>query len=166
MLAFFHRPFSPVRRESPSASRKVLLHPCNRIYFCFIKFKHQDNMKATIITMAAVLALQMNVLFASSKSFSETPVTNENSSISLISLTPTTPVEATFEDDATLMDYAELAPVTPNEATFEDMPSEITSHADLTPVTPTVADFDDATDTSTLDPNALAPVTPAEADFD
>jgi hypothetical protein len=162
----FHRPFSAVRRESPSTSRKVFFHPWNQIYFCFIKFKHQYNMKATIITIAAILALQMNVLFAGNGNSYGTPVTNENSSNILTSLAPTTPVEANFEDDALLTDYAALAPVTPAEATFDDVSSEMTSFADLAPVTPAVADFEDNIDAIALNLTSLAPTTPAEADFD
>ena len=123
-------------------------------------------MKATTIIIAAVLALQVNVLFAGSKSSYESPVTNENSSGSLISLAPITPAEATFDDNVTLVDYTILAPVTPTEATLEDMPSEIAQVLDLAPVTPAVADFNDVTDLITLDFYSLAPSTPAEADFE
>ncbi len=123
-------------------------------------------MKATTIIIAAVLALQVNVLFAGSKSSNEPPVTKENTSISLISLTPITPVEATFEDNAILTDFAILAPVTPTEAMFEDMPSEMAQAIDLAPTTPPVAEFEDAIDTITLDLNTLAPLTPDEADFE
>jgi hypothetical protein len=162
----FHRPFSAVRRESSSSSRKVLFHHCNQIYLCFLKLKQQRKMKSTTIIIAAVLALQMNILFAGSKSSYETPVTNENSPLSLISLAPITPLEATFDDNATLTVYDVLAPVTPTEATFEDMPYEMAPAIDLAPVTPAVADFEDAIDTITLDLNAFAPNTPAEADFE
>ena len=67
-------------------------------------------MKATSVIMAAVLALQVNALFAGNKNSYETPVTNEHSSNSLISFAPTTPVEATFENDTTLTDYADWLP--------------------------------------------------------
>jgi hypothetical protein len=123
-------------------------------------------MKATIIIVIAVLALQMNVLFAGNRNSYDTPVTKDNSSNSLISLAPTTPMEANFEDDATLTDYAAWAPVTPTEATFDDMPSEMASFADLAPVTPTVANFEDDIDTITFDLTSLKPNTPAEADFE
>jgi hypothetical protein len=162
----FHRPFSAVRRESQSASRKVLFNTCNQIYLCFIKLKQQDKMKTITITIAAILALQVNVLFAGNINSYDTPVTNENSSNLMNSLAPTTPLEASFEDDATLTDYTLLAPITPTEAGFEDMPPEMTSIINLAPVTPTVANFEDDIDTITLDLIAVSPTTPAEADFE
>ena len=123
-------------------------------------------MKAIILIIVAVLALQVNVLFAGNRNSYENPVTKENFSNLLIFLAPTIPLEANFEDEATLMDYAALGPITPTEATFDDMPSERTSLANLAPVIPTVANFEDDIDTTTLDLTSLAPVTPAEADFD
>lgn len=116
--------------------------------------------------MAALLALQMNVLFAGNRNSYDTPVTKENFSNLIISLAPATPVEANFEDDATLTDYAVLAPIMPTEATFEDMPSEMIPLADLAPVNPTIADFEDEIDATTLNLTSLAPVTPTEADFE
>jgi hypothetical protein len=76
-------------------------------------------MKATTILISAVLSLQVNILFAGN----DLPLKVKNNDASAsycVSLAPTAPKEATFEDDATLTDYAWLAPVAPKEATFED----------------------------------------------
>jgi hypothetical protein len=79
---------------------------------------------------------------------------------------PSTPAEATFEDNATF-DVNQLMPQTPSEAMFDDMPSEMASMADLAPVTPPMADFDDAAVVVTaVDYGMLAPVTPTDADFE
>jgi hypothetical protein len=123
-------------------------------------------MKASTILIAAVFALSVNVLFANSKRFIETPVTLSNSSISITSLAPATPGEADFEDAVVVNELAALAPVAPAEATFEEIPYEMQSITDLAPTTPAVADFDDAAEILPLDLVALAPVTPAEADFE
>jgi len=99
--------------------------------------------KLSTIIIAAVLALQVNFLFAGNEKISA-PVAKESAAISIIS----------------------LAPTTPKEATFDDMPMEMTSPVELAPTTPAVADFEDVVDDSANDLNALAPVTPAEADFE
>jgi hypothetical protein len=76
-------------------------------------------MKATsTILIAAVLALQVNVLFVGNET-SSAPVANATATITLTSLAPATPKEADFKDAATMNDLAYLAPVTPTEADFE-----------------------------------------------
>jgi len=120
-------------------------------------------MKTTTIIIAAVLALQVNVLFAGNESASA-PAATENT---LIALAPATPVEATFEDFSPVTIAVRiLAPVVPMEAEFEDVvPEPIIDVASLAPATPAEADFNDSTDQET-DLSALAPVTPAVADFE
>ena len=120
-------------------------------------------MKATTVIIAAILTLQVNVLLAGND-ITSVPVTNENNTIILTSLAPTTPNEATFEDEATF-DINQLMPVVPAEASFEDMSFEMVSVLDLTPVTPVAADFEDENDL-TINLMSLAPLTPAEADFE
>jgi len=118
-------------------------------------------MKATTtIIIAAALALQMNVLFAGIEKTSSAPVANATGTITLTSLAPITPKEATFEDAVTMNDYAYLAPTTPTEAQFEDISFESVAALNLAPVIPAVADFEDGIDFS-----SIAPVVPAEADF-
>jgi len=98
-------------------------------------------MKTTTIIIAAVLSLQVSYLFAGNDFPPTTPNINASTS-SFVSLVPTTPDEATFEDEATFTEIAELAPVTPEEADFSDVVPE-----------------------ASMDINTLAPITPAEADF-
>jgi hypothetical protein len=117
-------------------------------------------MKATTIIIAAALALQVNVLLAGND-INSTSVANANNTITLTSLAPTIPVEATFEDAVTTIDFASLAPTTPAEAQVEDMIYEMASSLNLAPLTPAVADFEDG-----IDFNSLAPVVPAQADFE
>ncbi|MCX6280631.1 MAG: hypothetical protein NTU51_01545 [Bacteroidetes bacterium] len=120
-------------------------------------------MKVTTIIIATVLTLQVNFLFAGSKSISA-PVANENMTLTLVSLTPATPGEATFED-LIMTDVYNLMPVTPEEANYEDLSFEMVSSLVLAPVTPVVAGFEDENDLS-VNICSLAPVTPDEADFE
>jgi hypothetical protein len=119
-------------------------------------------MKATTIIIAAILSLQVNVLFAGN--YEESPTVNS-------ALAPVTPGEATFEEttltNAFTFKFSDLAPVTPGEADFSDVVPE--KNIDLTilaPVTPAEADFTDSIEGQEVDFSALAPVTPAEADFE
>ncbi len=105
------------------------------------QIKQNNKMKATTVILAAVLTLQAGILFAGNDNIA--PVSNENSSISMISLVPATPAEATFEDMET-GSMAYLVPSTPAEATFDDMPVMVPSVGDLMPGTPVLADFEDA----------------------
>jgi len=122
-------------------------------------------MKAKSIILAAVLALQINVLLADNNN-SSAPVTNENYSANAMNLAPATPVEATFEEPVMLNDFADLAPVLPMEASFDDVAIETFSIFDLAPLTPVLAEFDDAVDAITIDNGTLSPVTTAEATFE
>ena len=97
-------------------------------------------MKATTIIIAAFLTLQAGILFAGNDNITA-PAANETSMISLASLAPSTPLEATFEEIVTV-NMADLMPSVPAEATFEDMTSEMNPPVDFAPVTPAVADFE------------------------
>jgi hypothetical protein len=159
-----YRPFSPVYREHSLANRKLLFLSSLPIYLCFFKFKQPIQMKATTLVIIAVLSLQASVLFASNDF---PPITSDNdaSASYCVALTPSTPFEATFEDDVTF-DINQLIPMTPTEATFDDMPSEMTSIGVLAPVTPAIADFEDDDVVVAIDYGMLAPVTPTKADFE
>ncbi len=122
-------------------------------------------MKTTTIILAAIFTLQVGILFAENDNIS-TSVINETSAITLVSLAPSTPVEATFEEIITVNEMVSLVPLTPAEATFEEMPSDMISLVMLAPVTPATADFQDTIVSVTIDPGMLAPVTPATADFE
>jgi hypothetical protein len=126
--------------------------------------QHQTTkkMKATTIIIAAVLTLQTGILFAGNETCSA-PLSSENTSITLA---PTTPFEATFEEVVTLADAAMLDPTTPSEATFEEMPSEMISTGELAPVVPAEADFYETGDSTSVENGILAPATPAFADFE
>ncbi len=117
-------------------------------------------MKATTIIIAAALTLSLNVLYASNDNITA-PVANTNTTITLTSLAPIVPMEATFEDAIDMTDFASLAPSTPTEAQFEDISYESVAALNLPPVTPVIADFEDE-----LDFNSLAPIIPVEADFE
>jgi hypothetical protein len=118
-------------------------------------------MKATItILIAVVLTLSVNVLFAGND-ITSVPAANANAVVTLTSLAPTVPMEATFEDAVVLNDLAYLAPTTPTEAQFEDLSIELISALNLAPLTPAAADFEDE-----IDFNSLAPIVPVEADFE
>ncbi|MDP1621325.1 MAG: hypothetical protein Q8M08_03210 [Bacteroidales bacterium] len=118
-------------------------------------------MKTSTIIIAAILTLNTGLLFAGNETTTAS-VTNRNR---MISLAPSMPLEATFEDAVTI-ETNNLIPVLPAEAEFNDTPSEMVSFADLAPVTPAVADFDAAVEVIWIDLATLAPRTPAEADFE
>jgi len=127
-------------------------------------------MKAKSIIIAAVLSLQVSFLFAGNNETAPT-ANNEISFVTVSTLAPVTPGEATFEEttftNAFDYDVTYLAPVTPVEANFSDVVPE--KNIDLTilaPVTPSEADFNDDIENQALNLSALAPVTPAEADFE
>jgi hypothetical protein len=121
----------------------------------------ENNPRAikTIQIITLIFNLQINFLFAANpiesvqENYSSICIICSNSASSteteillnnIISLTPTTPSEATFTDEA---NYSEinLSPTAPAEATFEDDPGFM--------------------NTSTGNFECLAPKTPAEADF-
>ncbi|MCX6246160.1 MAG: hypothetical protein NTW10_00365 [Bacteroidetes bacterium] len=100
-------------------------------------------MKATKVIIAAVLILLGSSLFADNN-ITLAPVAEANATISLVSLAPATPVEATFEEIATQADYSVFAPVTPVEADFNN--NDLVQPVDfstLAPTTPSEADFSD-----------------------
>ena len=121
-------------------------------------------MKITTIILALVYSLQVSTLFANND-FHTLIASNGICTSCCLSLLPTTPTEATFEDDAPLTEVVALAPITPVEADFSDVVPETSMDINtLAPVTPAEADFNDDIN-QTLDFNALTPTTPAEADF-
>ncbi len=99
-------------------------------------------MKSTTIILAAVFALQVNVLCAGSEKTSLL-CTTENC---LAALAPTTPAEATFEaNEAGAIEPGALVPAVPFEADFNDMVAVVAIDlVSLAPATPTEADFDDS----------------------
>jgi hypothetical protein len=117
-------------------------------------------MKTITLTLAIILTLSMNVLFAGHAGPS---VSTESISFH-ISLAPGTPAEATFYEmpGAPVLN---LAPVTPVEADFQDAAADNTmDFSALAPATPVEADFA-ADDSPMLPLNILIPVTPSVADF-
>jgi len=127
-------------------------------------------MKATTFIIAAVLSLQVSLLFADNNETRST-VSGETFFCTTCLLAPVTPTEATFEEttltNAVIFDYTALVPKTPGEANFSDVVPE--KNLDLTilaPVTPAEADFNETTESQSDILSALAPVTPAEADFE
>jgi hypothetical protein len=139
-----------------------------------ISLSHQNRktkkMKATTIIIAAVLSLQVSLLFAHND---ETTLNANNTSAPLYmnNLAPVAPAEATFEDatetSAFTFDFSVLAPETPVEADFSDVvPEKNIDLSILAPVTPSEAGFNENIETPAINFSALAPVTPAEADFE
>ena len=118
-------------------------------------------MKSVKFIIAVALPLQIGVLFAGNESL--TPVMEVNSAVSMMTLAPSTPVEATFEEVIVDNTFFGLSPVTPEFASFEDFSVELVSVMDLSPVVPSEADFSDTVEFSI---NQLAPITPFEADFE
>jgi hypothetical protein len=116
-------------------------------------------MKVTMITLAAILSLTMNVLFAGSFD----PVINSELNSSYVILAPATPAEATFEE-MPAADFLVLAPVTPAEADFSDVPEVNADLFALAPTTPEETDFK-SEDVPVAGSINLAPVTPDSADF-
>jgi hypothetical protein len=89
------------------------------------------------IILTAIFILQFSCLIANSDGTSVSPKKEFS-----ISVAPTAPKEATFEDipvmNTTMIDLSALAPVTPAEATFEE-----DTVIGLTPVTPAEAGFEE-----------------------
>ncbi|MDP1621320.1 MAG: hypothetical protein Q8M08_03185 [Bacteroidales bacterium] len=123
-------------------------------------------MKTMTFILAAVFALQVNVLFADSDNVPASG-NSETTHIELTSLAPVTPVEVIFEEVITSVpEYSSLAPVVPAEADFNDVaPVTGIDMMSLAPVTPASADFNDQVDL-TVSISAFAPSTPAVADFE
>ena len=118
-------------------------------------------MKSIKIILAIVLTIQTGVLFAGNENFAS--VSEMNSTVILMTIAPSTPVEAIFEEVVVDNTFLGLIPATPDVASFEDFSIEMVSVMDLSPVTPSEADF---TDIVSDNPGQLAPVTPIVADFE
>jgi hypothetical protein len=147
-------PFQPKRTVRGTRCVVVLLHQ---------QHKTKNKMKAIILIAAAVFTLQVSSLFAENNM----PPTGsiEKNETYCVSLQPSTPAEASFEDGTPVKVIVSVSPVTPAEATFEEE-SEFNTDlisAALMPVTPAEADFNE--DEGTISTMNIAPVTPAEADF-
>jgi hypothetical protein len=95
-------------------------------------------MKTITILFAAVLTLTVNVLFAGNDDAS---LISNTTSISNILLAPGTPAVATFEDAAEEIVLTGLTPTTPVEADFNDSTAQDINVSTLAPVTPAFADF-------------------------
>jgi hypothetical protein len=125
-------------------------------------------MKTLTIIITAILSLQISTLFAGS----DCPIDKssiDNKASYCVSLAPTAPLEATFEDEEMILDLSKYAPSTPKEATFEDESETEGISAELlksvAPSVPAQADFNDDDTVQSADLGLLAPKAPAEADF-
>ncbi len=120
------------------------------------------------IILIALFSLSAGFIFAEGTEARSAASINGTVSFNMISLTPKTPTEATFEDDVTWINLANLAPVTPDEATFEEAfeSRDILIPACLTPATPAEADFSDDENITAIDITMLAPVMPKVASFE
>ena len=124
-------------------------------------------MKTTTIIIAAIFTLQVSNIFAGNSEMNNSS-NSDFSSSAVLTLAPTTPVEADFSDlvPEPVFDQSTLAPVTPAFANFDDNAPEVVSNSiNLAPETPSFADFDEETNTQ-VTAFSLLPVTPAEADFE
>jgi len=83
-------------------------------------------------------------------------------------LAPAIPSEADFSDAIIENVSLNLLPSTPLEASFEEEFNINDGYLlkDLSPVTPSEADFNDSEISQPVDASSLNPVTPAEADFE
>jgi hypothetical protein len=118
------------------------------------------------ILLIAIFCLQAVAIFAEGTDSKSDARSNEAVSSIFITLAPTMPVEATFEDVAVVSEFSALMPVTPMEADFNDVAAvESMDITNLAPVEPVEADFSDTPD-MTIDNSILAPFTPFAADFE
>lgn len=134
--------------------------------------KMKTTSKILIIVSLSILSSTFSALSAEPINKNKIPVAPDKI---LVCLAPTTPSEATFDDETFSVipaaELAWLAPVTPKEAGFEDSSPEV-SMAELiaAPVTPKEATFDDeyVPDHPISDAflKSVAPVAPKTADFD
>ena len=104
-------------------------------------------MKPFTIIIALVLSLQVSTLFAGNDCI---PVASKNDAGAsyCVSLAPSVPLEATFEDYVYSNDagaFINLAPVAPVEADFNDSAEVnwVVDFKEFAPVTPAEADFSD-----------------------
>ena len=109
--------------------------------------KNNITMK-TILTLVIAFGIQISGLVANNIG----EVVNTNSTITLTSLAPTVPLEATF-GETTEFDFSiNLIPDVPSEAEF-DNGIEVELAADsFSPVTPAVADFEEVVDLTLIHP--------------
>ena len=84
----------------------------------------------------------------------------------MMTLVPSAPAEAIFEDMVLENTCLGLSPVTPGVALLEDFAIEMKPMNDLSPVIPSVADFTETADQISIDFRMLSPVIPFEADFE
>ena len=120
----------------------------------------------TITTILAVLfSLQVSLLCAGNDNITIS-TTEATSSFNMVSLAPTAPVEAIFEDMAEDNTFSGLAPVTPMSADFDDLAVALFSVNDLSPEVPSAADFSDTIDQPEINIRIRVPTTPFEADFE
>jgi PBP1b-binding outer membrane lipoprotein LpoB len=122
-------------------------------------------MKTKIYTLAAILALQVSILFGANNMNNAAPVKNTNNAISVI-LLPVTPSEADFSDiiPEPAVKTANLAPTTPETADFEEItPESKVSVINLSPETPVTAEFTESEESSFA---SLIPESPKSADFE
>ena len=78
-------------------------------------------MKKTILLLAAIFALQVNILVAGNEEHSRNSVDAAALKINMV-LAPVTPLEATFEEIAEPVDtIRNLAPVNPAVADYEEL---------------------------------------------
>ena len=122
-------------------------------------------MKTTTTILAVIFTLQTGLLCAGNETLT-TPATETTSSLNILLLAPSSPVEATFEDIAVDDTFFGLSPVTPTDASFEDFSSAMISVNTLSPIIPAFADFSDTIDQVAIDLGQLSPVTPFEAAFE
>jgi len=139
--------------------------PPFRYNFASSTTKKNKEMKTTTVTLAAILTLSINVLFAENNT-STFPVPASREMLNVNTLIPVTPAVADFNDAiAPEVNNNELIPFTPGEADFEDVNNEILLNMELSPVTPSTADFSDSMENA-LNNKGLAPSTPVVADFE
>lgn len=118
-------------------------------------------MKAALVLLLA-FGIQISGLVANNIG----EVVNTNSTITLTSLAPTVPMEATFGDIAEFSSPLDLNPVVPIEAWFCDnveLVEEMEANS-LSPVLPLQADFDDGLNIQINDAS-FAPMVPTTAEF-
>ena len=77
-----------------------------------------QKMKSIKIILAIVLTIQTGVLFAGNENFAS--VSEMNSTVILMTIAPSTPVEAIFEEVVVDNTFLGLIPATPDVASFED----------------------------------------------
>ena len=122
-------------------------------------------MKTITIILAAIFTLQIGVLFAGNENLTNS-TTEITSSLNMVTLAPTSPVEATFEDISLDNTFLGLSPINPMVADFEDFSIEMVPVNDFSPINPSVADFSDTVEQVTIEINQLSPLTPVVTDFE